>query len=189
MNCKKCGADAPGIACEFCGAVQREPADGAEEMAALQAMTKAAQSIAASFVGKGVGLDKLGDEQDKRNAAISAYWASAYMPTSPEALMQAYSSALSGVQANTDMSRSHDQLNQALLSRAYAAVSALALRAPGDPRIPVAQQAIADTQARLKRDSLNMDKIHDQNAEAFKRLAPAFAIMLILIFALILMKK
>lgn len=181
--CKSCGADASGIACEFCGAVQRQPVDLSEELAALDAVAKAAQHVSASVTGKGTGLGghKMITERMMRNNALAGFWSGAYMPASPDALIQAATLALSGVQANKSGGQSQDQLNAALLSRAHAAATALSLRAPTDTRVATLRQAITDTEARMQAGALTA-------AKQVKDFLPVFGV-LGLIFAVLALKN
>jgi hypothetical protein len=185
-SCKKCGADATGIACEFCGSLQREPADAAEEMEVLRAMSKAIQTISESFNGKGVGLGNIKniDENTKRNNAMAAWWSGAYMPSTPDALMQALSMALAGVQVNAAGTMSQAQLNAALLARAHATVTALALRAPSDPRVGAARQAIAEVEGRLNAAT---EAQAAALKDAFKPMMKILAIMVVVLIAVLLL--
>jgi hypothetical protein len=73
--CKNCGADAPGIACEFCGAIQRQPQDLTEELEALASLSKAAQVVAdtAAKNAGGILAQRAMLERQMRNNALAAF--------------------------------------------------------------------------------------------------------------------
>lgn len=127
MNaCKSCGAEASGIACEFCGAIQRPPSGLQEEIEALSALSKAAQHIA----------ERKGEEP------LAPFWQAAWLPNHPDAIVQAASIALGGVAPGMDKSSYQDDLTAALLARAQGALRALELRAPTDPRVSVLRRQV-----------------------------------------------
>ncbi len=176
--CKSCGADAPGIACEFCGAVQRQPQDLADEMQALDAIAKAAQKTAE----QGATRASFGQTAESASkAAMATFWSAAFMPTSPDALVHAASLAIAGMQprkAVVDVG--HDQLNEALAARARAAASALALRAASDPRAKQIQDDIAAAEARVKERSFDMEAVHRQNWKVLGIMGGVIAIGLLI---------
>ncbi len=146
--CKSCGADAPGIACEFCGAVQRQPQSLEEEMTALDGISRAAQAVADKAAANVFSADTA---RAKRNFALTAFWATAYMPSSPDALVQVATIASGGIQANHLNMPSQNQLSGALATRAHAAATALIVR--GDPRGSVLRAEIERLEKRAAEQS------------------------------------
>ncbi len=135
-KCNGCGADTSGVACEFCGAIQRPPSGLQDELAALEALTKAAQHITTESEGDG--------------EVIGNFWRQAWLPTHPDALTQAASMALAGVQTGGDQQgHGETRMNRALMERANGAFRALELRAPTDSRVTVLRRQVEETRMKL----------------------------------------
>lgn len=133
--CKSCGADASGIACEFCGAVQRPPETLEQQLEALQALTKAAQRLA----------------EDDDSAAMARFWNQAWLPTHPDALVQVVVAALSTADTSNGDGFTVNQRDRAVLRRAEAALLALQMHAPNDTRHAPLRAKVAEAVTALDR--------------------------------------
>jgi hypothetical protein len=160
--CKQCGADASGIACDFCGAIQSPPRTLEDELEVLQAIAKAAQHVAsnvdAGTASSGNALQDMAMANQRArltsqlaDAKLAAFWGSAWLPTQPDALIQAAQSALAGIRVSDgiDAATESAALTEALLARTGAAMDALELRSPSDARVGVLRRKLQE-----KRDAL-----------------------------------
>jgi hypothetical protein len=145
--CKQCGADASGIACEFCGAIQAPPKTLEDEIAALDALAKAAQHVVTSTpTQQWKGNDSPIATQMLQTSRLAAFWGSAWMPSHPDALVRTCQTALAGASIDTSMDAMTNGANktaEALLARAEAAIDALEMAAPADPRVAMLRAKVA----------------------------------------------
>jgi hypothetical protein len=116
-------------------------------------------------------------ERQMRNNALAAFWSSAFMPASPDALVQVAMVALGGLQPNVSGVESAEQLNGALSARARAAASALALR--GDARGAAVKAEIDDAERRAT--SRGGEAQQKQQKEAYKMIGLALGMLALLL--------
>jgi hypothetical protein len=132
QQCRSCGAPtrAERLTCDYCGVALVDLMTPAEELTALNELVVTAQKLATrtDIVGHNYGIIT-GSPEEKRTLMLTAFWQSAFMPRSSQALISAFNIALAGI------AHSGDRVTLALRSRAFAALSGLRVAAANEPEL------------------------------------------------------